>query len=292
MIASTLGSPSALALFASFMFGLALVLTQFGLRYIAPLHGALVSIPAATVLLWLLSPILLDWQSLSLNSAVIFGAVGLFFPATVTLLTFEANRQMGPGVSGALANLTPLFTVLSTIIFLHEAPHGFQVLGIAIIIVGGLMLSVDRRWLGSPWPYHAAALPLGVAAIRGVTHPITKLGLAGSSSPFAAALIGYTVSCIVIASFVKANAAVWPSRYGRTGSLWFACVGICNSVGVLTLYAALARGSVLEVSPLTATYPLATLGLTAVLFRPAQISRAVFAGVVTTVAGVILLVAA
>jgi hypothetical protein len=45
------------------------------------------------------------------------------------------------------------------------------------------------------------------------------------------------------------------------------------------------------VLPLVATYPLVTLGCTAVLFRPAQTSKAVFAGVATTVAGVTLLIA-
>jgi uncharacterized membrane protein len=74
--------------------------------------------------------------------------------------------------------------------------------------------------------------------------------------------------------------------------LWFAFVGICNSVGVLALYDALARGSILVVSPLVATYPLVTVGLTTALFRSLQTSTAVLVGVVTTVAGVILLIAA
>ena len=79
--ASTLGNPSVLALFAAFMFGLALVLTQFGLRCASPLHGALVSIPTAAAFLWILAPLLLDWRNLSPVAAVIFAAVGLFFPS-------------------------------------------------------------------------------------------------------------------------------------------------------------------------------------------------------------------
>jgi drug/metabolite transporter (DMT)-like permease len=176
--------------------------------------------------------------------------------------------------------------------FLHEALYPLQAFGIAAIIVGVLMLSMDRQWLGISWPYRAVAFPIGAAAVRGFTHPITKLGLIEWPSPFAATLIAYTVSSIVLASVVRAQPAGWPSGYERAGLLWFACVGICNSIGVLALYAALARGSVVLVSPLVATYPLVTLGFTAVLFRPAQTSWAVFAGVMTTVAGVILLIAA
>jgi hypothetical protein len=45
-----LGNPAALALGASFFFGLALVLTQFGLRYARPSEGILISIPLVTVM--------------------------------------------------------------------------------------------------------------------------------------------------------------------------------------------------------------------------------------------------
>jgi drug/metabolite transporter (DMT)-like permease len=289
--AVTVGNASLLALLASFMFGLALVFTQFGLRYASPLHGALVSIPAAAISLWLAAPFLLDYRNSNLTSAAVFIAVGCFFPATVTLLTFEANRQMGPSVSAALANLTPLFAVLSSILFLHEALYPLQALGIAAIILGGLILSIDRQWLGISWSYRAIVFPIGAAAIRGLIQPIIKFGLAEWPSPFAATLIAYTISSLVVASAVRAQSAGWPSAYDRAGLLWFACTGICNSVGVLALYSALARGSVLMVSPLVATYPLVTLGFTAVLFRSAKTSKAVFAGVATTVAGVTLLIA-
>jgi drug/metabolite transporter (DMT)-like permease len=102
-----LNNAEILALGASFMFGFALVLTQFGLRYASPSRGALVSIPTSATLLWIFAPLLLDWPGRSLHAAAIFAGVGLLFPATVTLLTFEANRQMGPSVSAALSNLTP-----------------------------------------------------------------------------------------------------------------------------------------------------------------------------------------
>jgi drug/metabolite transporter (DMT)-like permease len=56
------------------------------------------------------------------------------------------------------------------------------------------------------------------------------------------------------------------------------------------LYSALARGPVLLVSPLVATYPLVTLAFAAVLLRSARVTMAHVIGVTTTVAGVMLLV--
>jgi drug/metabolite transporter (DMT)-like permease len=286
-----LDSPQALALCASLMFGLALVLTQFGLRYASPSHGALMSIPTSAILLWMVAPLLLDWQGWSLRAAFIFIVVGLLFPATVTLLTFEANRRMGPSISAALANLTPLFAVLPAAVLLGETPRPLQALGIATIVSGVVTLSMDRRWLGIPWSYWAAALPIGAAAIRGLTQPITKVGLAMWPSPFAATLIGYTISSIVVAGVARARTGGWPSGYHRAGLLWFGSVGICNGIAVLALYAALARGPVLLVSPLVATYPLVTLALTAIFSRSARIGARLVVGVAMTVAGVIFLVA-
>jgi drug/metabolite transporter (DMT)-like permease len=287
-----LDHPIALALLAAFLFGFALLPTQLGLRHTSPNYGALVSIPTSTILLWLLSPFLVAWRGWDPRALGVFAAVGVLFPAVVTLLNFEANRRMGPSMAGALSNLTPVFAVLSAALFLGEVPRLLQSLGIATIVAGVVVLSIDRRWLGVPWSYWAAALPLAAAAIRGVTQPITKLGLGLWPSPFAAALIGYTMSAVVVAGVARVRAGGWPTHYPRAALLWFACVGICNVLAVLALYAALARGPVILVAPLVATYPLVTLAFTAIFFRSARINVPLAAGVSLTVVGVILLVAA
>ena len=87
----TVIQPFLLALSASACFGLALVITQFGLRYVRAATGAAVSIPTTCVLFWLLSPFLLDLEGWQIQAVAIFAFVGLFFPAVVTLLTFEAS---------------------------------------------------------------------------------------------------------------------------------------------------------------------------------------------------------
>jgi drug/metabolite transporter (DMT)-like permease len=284
--------PVTLALASAGLFGVALVLTQFGLQHMSPRRGALVSIPTSTALFWLLAPVMLRTSEANPSAVAIFLAVGLLFPASVTLLTFEANRRMGPSVAGALGNLTPLFAVgLATLLF-NEIPRPQHAVGIAVILAGVAILSVDRAWRGGRWPIWVIALPLAAAAIRGATQPITKFGLALWPSPFAAALLGYTASSMVVA-----GAAFWrkpdnsTDRAGK-GFLWFAIVGLCNGGAVLALYAALQRGSVTLVSPLVATYPLFTLVLTLVLFRGTRLEHRRIAGVIITVAGVAMLLSA
>jgi drug/metabolite transporter (DMT)-like permease len=286
-----LRDPQMLALCASFLFGLALVLTQFGLRHLSPGRGAFVSIPTSAVLLSALAPLMLDSNGWDPRGALIFVLVGLLFPATVTLLTFEANRRMGPSISGALSNLTPVFAILAAALLFREMPRPLQALGVVMVVIGVVMLSIERDWHGRRWHYSAILLPVGIAAIRGLTHPITKLGLTLWHSPFAAVLIGYLASSLVVTVVVAASKSPSPTGNGRIGQLWFGCVGACNGFGVLAMYAALARGSVLLVSPLVATYPLVTVTFSAILLRSTRMTIALVTGVATTVAGVMLLVA-
>src|SRR5262249_1949111 len=117
-----------------------------------------------------------------------------------------------------------------------------------------------------------------------------KLGLTLWPNPFAAVLIGYLISSLVVTAVAAAGNTMLPSRHFRSGLLWFGCVGACNSLGVLAMYAALARGPVLVVSPLVATYPLVTLAFSAVLLRAARVTIALVIGVGTTVVGIMLLV--
>jgi len=287
-----LDGPWLLALAAAFCFGAALVVTQRGLVHLAPAQGAAVSVPCSALLLWLLAPFRLDLDGFDAWGLGLFAAVGLLFPAAVTLLTFEANRRMGPNIAGALGNLAPLFAVIAAVAILGEAPQPLHLLGLAVIVAGILLLSLDRRGKVTAWPLFAMALPLAAAAIRGLIQPATKMGLTYWQSPFAAVLVGYTVSAVVIVLWAWGRGVRMPGLRERRGLLWFALVGAGNATAVLLMYAALARGPVALVSPLVATYPLTTLALSRLVLGRTPLGPAIVAGVVATVAGVVVLLMA
>jgi drug/metabolite transporter (DMT)-like permease len=278
-----------LALVSAFFFGLALVLTQFGLRSMAAVQGAAVSIPVSAALCWCLAPFAVDFGAWDAGAAGIFAAVGLFFPATVTILTFEANRRMGPAVAGAVGNLAPLFAVLIAVAVLGETLTPLMGLGIAAVVAGVAMMSLGRRNGAAGWPAWALALPVLSAMIRGAVQPAVKLGMAAWNSPLAAVAIGYAVSAVVVLSVAAVRSRGASAAFNRRGAAWFAAVGVCNVAAVFTLYAALARGPVTLVSPMVASYPLVTLAVGWVVLHAARPGRAVLLGVAVTVGGIVLL---
>jgi drug/metabolite transporter (DMT)-like permease len=280
--------PAVLALSASFFFGLALVLTQFGLRHVRPSEGSLVSIPFLALILWALAVFFLDFSQWNNRAAGTFLVIGLVYPAFVTLLTYEANRIMGPGAAGALGNLAPLFAVVGAAVAFADLPRPLQAIGILTIAAGAIVLTL-RRIDSRTWPYWAVFLPIGASAIRGAAQPIIKSGLAIWPSPFAALLLGFTASTFVVAVVSAARHRGFPHSLPRKGLLWFCCVGASNGVAVLCLYAALTHGSIILVAPLAATYPLVTLGLSGLLLSSERITPRLMAGTAMTVGGVALL---
>ncbi len=153
------------------------------------------------------------------------------------------------------------------------------------------MFSLDRQWLEQRWPVWALVFPLGAAVVRGIVQPATKLGLALWPDPFVAALIGYTVSAMLVIGASALGGMPAAGTLSHRGVAWFALIGICNGAAVLTLYAALAHGTVTLVSPLVATYPLMTLCLSALLLRQATGGLRQLVGELLTVAGAVIMVA-
>ena len=282
-------NPAILFAFASaILLGAGVVTAQFGLRTVEPLSGAAISVPSFTLLLLLVSPLLLAGEPVVWQGLPVFVAIGLVFPAMLTLLTFASNQSLGPVVTSTLGNLAPLFAVALAVILLHEPLHPLQFGGLVIAVTGAVIITVSRpRDLGH-WRSWTLLLPLGSALLRGVVPPIVKLGLEVWPSPLWACLIGYVTSSFVVLTVQRVRkgtivvAAPWRGRF------WFAVTGICNGLSLLSLFAALRNGPITLVAPVAAIYPLVTVLLSAIALRHVRITPRIVAGTALTVAGVAL----
>jgi uncharacterized membrane protein len=268
--------------------GAGVVLAQLGLRTVEPLSGAAISVPSFTLLFLLLSPLILQGEPVVWEGLPIFIAIGLVFPASLTLLTFASNRALGPVITSTLGNLAPLFAVAMAVILLHEPLHPPQLLGLVVAVAGAAIISVTRpRDLGH-WRSWALLLPLCSALIRGVIPPVVKLGLAVWPSPLWACLIGYVMSSLAVLTVQRFRKGSFVVDAPRAGIFWFALTGISNGLSALTLFAAVRNGPITLVAPLAAIYPLVTVALSAVVLRHIAITPRIVAGTALTVLGVVL----
>lgn len=282
----------AFSFLAAVLYAMGLVTTYCGLLHMPALAGARVSIPSAAVLFWLLSPFFVEWSEWATPAAALFAGVGLFYPAAVTLLTFIGNRQLGPTVAGTIGSTTPLFAVLGAALFLGEAPGAREIAATLVIVLGTMVLSKPAA---GPLPQAASRnalwMPWSGAMLRALAQLLSKAGLALWPTPFAAALLSYSVSAVIVwiaGPLVPNNSA---AVFTRRGVGWFMITGMLNGASVLSMYYALTAGPVQVVAPIVATYPLYTLALSAMLLKRERMSGRLIAGVVLTVAGVVILLA-
>jgi drug/metabolite transporter (DMT)-like permease len=154
----------ALALGSASLLGLGLVVTQFGLRDMSPALGATFSMPMVALVFWSSVPFFADFNGWDGDAVLLFVVVGIFFPGMITLLTFEANRQMGPYVTWAIGDLAPLFAVVVALVVLGEALDILQWLAVVAILGGVTNMSLRRQWEGGSGRRWVIALPL-VAAL-------------------------------------------------------------------------------------------------------------------------------
>ena len=280
----------ALSLCAAFCFGLGLVLTRRGLFEMTPIQGASMSVPTTAAVLLLIAPATVDLAHWNTHAVLLFVAAGLIFPAAVTLLTFAANRRIGPNLTGALGNVSPAFAVAIAAVLLGERPTLIQLAGLTAVCVGGMMLFGGRKTSLPGVPLWAFLLPVAAALVRGLAQPMVKLGLIDWPNPFAATTVAYLVSACVILG-IAASRGVPPRLPRRRADLWFVAVGLANGGALLALYSALTLGPVKLVAPVVACYPLVTLALNRVILADRALGAWLLAGILVTVAGVVLLVA-
>jgi drug/metabolite transporter (DMT)-like permease len=273
------------------LLGTGVVTAQFGLRYVEPLSGAALSVPSFTLLFLILSPLILAGEPVVWQGLPIFIAIGLFFPAMLTFLTFASNRALGPVITSTLGNLAPVFAVTLALVFLHEPLRHLQLIGLVIAVIGAVVITMKRAGTSAHWRSAVLLLPLGAALVRGLTPPLVKLGLQVWPSPLWACLIGYITSSIVVLSVQRLRKGRFVAEAPLPGRIWFAITGIANGLSVLTLFAAVRNGPITLVAPLLAIYPLVTVVLTAIMLRHIEIGLRIVVGAVLTVAGVALVLA-
>ncbi|UYN94194.1 MAG: DMT family transporter [Enhydrobacter sp.] len=279
-----------LALAAALCFAVALILTQYGLRTVPSWRSPLYTIGGSMVAAWIASLVFVDWRGFDGRAAALFAAVGCIFPVVVSILAVRGNEALGPAISGAVGNVTPLFAVLAAVLLLGETLTWIQFAGLLMVVAGVALMALRGGAGGRRWPVWMLGLPLAAALVRGVIQPAIKAGLSLWHEPLAAAAIGYTLSAVVIVALVGRRALA-AGPVDRIGLLWFLGVGMSNGMATFLLYAALGLGSITLVAPLVALFPMVTVVLSYLFLRNERLHAIGLLGILVSVGGVVLLLA-
>jgi drug/metabolite transporter (DMT)-like permease len=271
----------------AFSFACANVTVGHGMRYSTPLTATFVSLIVHSTVLW--SAVFLTGGIPPIN----FIAVGaIFFTGMVQpfmrFFQYKGMEKIGTSRAITLRNSYPVLSVLIGIVFLGEEPTLLGAIG-TMLIVSGIVLSswkLDEQFKGFRWLH--AVFPLIAACLTSVVHPLRRYALIQSNEPlFFAALVGpFSLLAFALYYWTPLNQEklVWDRR-----ALWpFLFSGLGETLAVLFMLQAFAVGSVVTVSPITATSPIWTALLGAIFLRRLErFTPASVIGTLCVVAGVI-----
>lgn len=282
---------TALAVASTFCFGGGLIAARVGLRGMDARAGAALSVPTATVLFVLAAPFVLEPAGLVPQALLLFAAVGLFFPATVTILTYRSTALLGPTITSSVSATAPLFALVAAWLLLGERVPGKAAVAAAGVVAGVAVLTWRAGESRNVRLGRALAWPVAGAAVRGLAQVGVKAGLLLWPNPFAAGLVGYLMSSLTVASVDRLRAAP-RGRRTPAGIALFMLAGSLNGGAVLLMYIALSRAPVWKVAPIVASYPLVTAVMGALLLPDEKLTPRVAAGAALTVAAIAYLVGA
>jgi drug/metabolite transporter (DMT)-like permease len=276
-----------LAAFAGVLLGGLTVAARWGARREADAEiGALVAaVVGAAASLAIAAPSIAR-HAPDVSSLFPFFAAGLLAPGASQILFTVAVADAGASRAAMFMGTAPLLSILIAVTLLGEPFHVVLVAGALLIVIGGVVLASERTR-----PQHfrmrGVALALACAALFAARDNVIRWGAQGEHPRPALAAAG---SLLVASALILVYAALRRRRSLGASFLRalpaFAPAGVVLALGYEALLAALGRGRVSLVSPLTATGSLWAVLLAAlVLGRSESIGRRSALAAVLVVAG-------
>jgi len=279
--------PALLALAAAFCFGVAGVFLKRGLQYLNPLAAAVLSVTFTSAVVWGMTLPASSLAELLTPRIVPFVAAGAIAPGLARLALFTGIDRVGVARTASLGAMAPLVAVVLAIVFLGERPSWRLLVGAAVIVGGGMLLSTraagDRGWRRRDLIYPAVAA-FGFA----VRDNLSRYGFRDFADPMLAAAVASTTSVGVVWGYALV-AARNRLRWELPGVKFVVCAGVAEGLAYATMWRALSTGTVAVVSPLVNSHSIFAVSLAALFLRDLErVTWRVGLATVLIVAGVMI----
>ncbi len=280
--------PEILAICAAICFAASSIFIKKGLANSDTHTGVIVSLGVNVIVLWFVL-ILTTPFSLLLDSAIfIFIAAGFLAPGIARLLRFESFDRLGVAKTAPISATTPLYATALAVIFLGEKVTVPIAIGIALIIIGTIVISRYGKLTKEDLVF-----AVGASLLAGVSTPIRKYGLTMLDYPLIVAAVTALTAFTVVLAYVaiKGNIRNVKKIDVKNSSVrLFAASGLITSLAFVLNFTALSEGNVVTVAPLLQTMPLFSLLFTHMFLQHLEkVGAKIWLGTVIIVSGVLVL---
>jgi drug/metabolite transporter (DMT)-like permease len=288
----------ALALLSAVLWGASEPVAKLGFeRGGTPFQVALTVVFVSTVLYWVALAVqgqrILDQAVFVLG---VFAFTGVLGTAIARVVSYTGVQRVGASVNSAGINTRPVVATVLAVIVLGESLALQTAIGIVIVVAGLIALAFSKGGDIRGWKVRDLVFPLGAATAFAIGNVLRRYGftisdvspLEGVALNETAGLIGLVVYIIVrhrgdVRGFLEAPRAAYA---------YFVGCGLLSAVALLSLFAALQRGRVVVVDPISSPTSLFALLFTAILLRDIErVTPRLILGVVLVVVGVVLITA-
>jgi DME family drug/metabolite transporter len=255
----------AYALLSGVLWGFGPLLLKRGMKHSDVSAATLIQQHVAVVLLGLLAAFRgelahLDFSGRAFWSFFMTGAIGASFGK---IFYYKGIDKVGASKSTSVKNISPFLTAILAVLFLGEEMNGFIAAGIALIVLGVVVLTrtIDKAG-GSAGGIKYYIYPLLAAFCFGINPIFKKIGINAANVPVLGAFITQATALIFMLTIGR-FLAIKPrwQRVPMTALCLFTLSGVTEALGSLFTFFALSHAPAVLVSPMWRISPLVTFAL-------------------------------
>jgi len=282
-----------LAIISAFLYSLAMIMAQIGLKDTDTFSGALISMVFSFIGSLFLFIYYVPISHFANWGLIYFIISGLSGPCLGRFLLFIGINRVGSSIASTLYSIKPLFSAIAAVLILSENLTKGIGAATIIMVVGLAIVSFEEsgKKIESSWSKKDLLFPVMAGAAYGLSQVFRKIGLNIYHDP----MMGVVVQNVTALSFSLALALLRKSHQQvsvnhRKAWVFFGLQGIFSISGQLTSFYALNTGSVIIVSPLSSISPLFVIVIAGIFLRKVErITGKIILGAILIIGGTFIL---
>jgi drug/metabolite transporter (DMT)-like permease len=244
------------------------------------------------LILWPIAFSATNFGSISLIGFLFFAVSGVLSPGLVRLFYYKGLKNLGASANSSIFAIYPLYSSLLAVILLNEMPTMWNMLGIAAIIVGVILVefTVDSKNGQGTRSWKNLAPPIIGSLTLGASMVIRKFALDTSNVPVFGVATAYLFSLFPYIIILAFSPSTRQNLSLKQDVRWFWVAGVGQAVSWLLAFYALSFETVAITTPLLSVEPLFVVSFAYFYLKKVEhVSAKLLASVAITVLGIVLI---